>query len=431
MPSIRKRGNGYQITVSNGRRPDGSKILETTTFVPDPTKNARENQRDLQLFALEFEDQVLRGKYLDGEKITLEEFTNRWFTEHGEKQLAPTTVEHYRYQMRSKVLPELGRIKISRLTPSHIISLYSDLEKQGTNPASIKKLHATLSSILHTAVDWQIIEANPCDRVRPPKIQRNNKVVKHFTPEQASAFLAALERPYPVTIKGHTRTDDTGIPYTVGDYVEFKKVPTQFVVFFNMALFGGFRRGELIALNWHDIDFEKNAVSITKAAAEADHKVIIKEPKSAGSVRVVTLPASVMQLIQNYKKEQMETMLQIGSKWENPGTTFDDNFLFTQWNGRMMHLSAPLQRFKDVCKRYNESVPPEDRLPDIPLHGLRHTSATLLIAQNIDVRTVSGRLGHAQTSTTMNIYAHHLQKLDATAANAIEDALSPHRRDAR
>lgn len=423
MANIRKRGNTYQITVSNGRRPDGTKIIESATFKPDPDKSARENQRDLQRFALDFEDRVLNGKYLDGEKITFADFTERWFSEHGEKQLAPTTVAHYRYQMNNKVLPELGRIKMARLTPSHIISLYGDLERQGVNPASIKKIHATMSSILHTAVDWQVIESNPCDRVRPPKIKRTNQGIKYFTPEQASVFLEALERPYVVTVKGHKRIDDTGLPYRVGDYTEFRRVPPQFVVFFNMALFGGFRRGELIALTWRDIDFEKCTVSITKAAAEVDHKIIIKEPKSAGSIRTVTLPDSVMQLIRNYKTEQRKTVLALGSKWENPGTSFDDNYLFTQWNGRIMCLSAPLQRFKDVIHRYNKSAKPEDQLPDIPLHGLRHTSATLLIGQNIDVRTVSGRLGHSQTSTTMNIYAHQLQKLDAKAADAIEDAI--------
>ena len=89
-----------------------------------------------------------------------------------------------------------------------------------------------------------------------------------------------------------------------------------------------------------------------------------------------------------------------------------------------MHPDTPYKTFKKIIKRYNESVKKEeDKLPDIPLHGLRHTSATLLISQNVDVKTVSNRLGHAQTSTTMDIYSHALRKMDEQAANVLDDLL--------
>ena len=89
-----------------------------------------------------------------------------------------------------------------------------------------------------------------------------------------------------------------------------------------------------------------------------------------------------------------------------------------------MNLSTPYHAFKKIIKNYNDSVKDESKkLPDIPLHGLRHTSATLLISQNIDVKTVSNRLGHAQTSTTMNIYAHSLKKMDEKAADTLEQLI--------
>lgn len=100
------------------------------------------------------------------------------------------------------------------------------------------------------------------------------------------------------------------------------------------------------------------------------------------------------------------------------------NQLFIQWNGTQMHPSTPYHVFRKIISRYNAALPEgEEPLPPIPLHGLRHTSATLLISQNVDVRTVSSRLGHAQTSITMNIYAHSLKKTDEKSADTLESLL--------
>lgn len=125
-----------------------------------------------------------------------------------------------------------------------------------------------------------------------------------------------------------------------------------------------------------------------------------------------------MALIKELKIEQNEYRLSIGDQWIN------NNLLFTQWNGVQMHPSTPYHTFKDILDKYNRTVTDEQmKLPEITLHGLRHTSATLLISDNIDIRTVSARLGHSQTSTTMNIYAHALKEKDVTAANSLEEML--------
>ena len=116
--------------------------------------------------------------------------------------------------------------------------------------------------------------------------------------------------------------------------------------------------------------------------------------------------------------------LQIGSAWKGKrGKEYDYNFLFTQWDGSLIYPTTPYSDFKKLIRNYNKTAPANAQLPDITLHDLRHTNATLLIAQNIDVKTVSKRLGHAQTSTTMNIYAHSLQKMDQTASEALESVL--------
>ena len=239
------------------------------------------------------------------------------------------------------------------------------------------------------------------------------------TLEQTELFLSLLDREYTTTYKSHNKIDDTGKEYHVEAYSETRTLPTQFKLFYHMALFCGLRRGELVALEWSDLDFNENSVSVTKSTSSVNGEIITKTTKTTSSIRKISVPASVMQLAKEYRKEQMEYRLSIGSKWEG------DNYIFIQWNGKQMHPDTPYKTFKKIIKRYNSTVANEaDKLPDIPLHGLRHTSATLLISQNVDVKTVSNRLGHAQTSTTMDIYSHALQKMDKKAADTLGDLLA-------
>ena len=95
MASIRKRGAAYQITVSNGRKPDGSQIVKTATFTPDPAKTEKQNQKALELFVMDFEQKVRNGKYLDGERITLQDFSDLWLKEYAKDHLSPSTYKMY------------------------------------------------------------------------------------------------------------------------------------------------------------------------------------------------------------------------------------------------------------------------------------------------------------------------------------------------
>lgn len=127
------------------------------------------------------------------------------------------------------------------------------------------------------------------------------------------------------------------------------------------------------------------------------------------------------------KQEKAKKQFELGTYWTNT------KHLFTTNTGQLMNNTTPYQVFKKIIKRHNDKIITDETLtntqkqtlllPEIPLHGLRHTSATLLIAKSIDPKTVSARLGHAQTSTTLNIYAHALKSLDETASNALEDIL--------
>lgn len=400
MASIKKRGNSYRIFVSNGRNINGKQIMETTTFIPDPEKTEKQNQKALDIFALEFEQKVKNGKYLDGEKITFQDFKDLWLTDYAEKQLELTTTDIYKILLDKHITPAIGNIKLAKIQPANLNKLYNTLLKErkdkkegGYSPTTIKRVHALISSILSTAVRWNVLLENPCERVSPPKQTRNSRDVKFFTLEECSVFLAAVD----------TQLSE-------------EKISLQHKVFFHLALFCGMRRGELIALEWSDFDFTKKSVNINKSTGLVDGKAITKSTKNKSSERIVSVPESVVLLLKQYQIQQYKYRLSIGSHWQG------NNNVFIQLTGKQMYPSSPYGVFKDVLRRYNESADAKDlKLPDIPLHGLRHTSATLLISKNMDIRTVSGRLGHAQTSTTMNIYSHSLQTMDVKASDTLED----------
>lgn len=426
MASIRKRKSSYQITVSNGRRPDGSQIIETATFTPDPNKTEKQNQKALEKFVFEFEEKVKSGKYLDGEKLTFQAFTEIWFTDYAEQHLEATTLQLYKHLLALHILPAIGNLKLAKVQPAHLNKLYLLLSQErkdgktgGYAPKTIKHVHNLISGIYSAAVKWNIVTDNPCDRVEPPKQTAARDKIKYFTLEQTEIFLSLLDKDYTTTCREHDRTDDTGKSYHVAEYSETRRIPTQFKLFFLLAIFCGMRRGEMIALEWSDIDFNNNSISITKSTTIANGKPITKAPKTQSSVRILSVPASVMAVTKEYRKEQLEYRIAIGSQW------IGENHVFIQWNGKQMHPDTPYNTFKRIIRRYNEQTMDEaKKLPDIPLHGLRHTSATLLISQNVDVRTVSGRLGHAQTSTTMDIYSHALKKMDEKAADALDNLLT-------
>lgn len=426
MATIRERNGTYQISVYSGFNVNGRRKRETTTFTPPEGLTPKKREKAVQAFAIEFENRVKNGLVLDGDKTTLAEFVDRWRKEYAAQNLQPGTVEKYNAEIDEKILPVLGYMKLSEIKPHTVNAFFVSMTKDGVrkdgkqggySKRTIAKTANVLSSILKTAVDWEVISRNPCDRVRVRGEETAEKL-KFFTPDQAAAFLDYIEKPYPIYTKGHSRVDDTGIQYTVGDYTLTRIMPEQLRVLFNLAIYSGLRKGELLALQWSDIDFQNCTVSVTKAATVVNGKQVCKEPKTKTSRREVSIPRFLTDRLYNMRMEQAKTIQALGAYWKG------DDWLFTQSNGTMMCYSTPYVTFQDAIDRYNASNNMEHQLPHIPFHGLRHTSATLLIAGHQDVRTVSHRMGHAQASTTMNIYAHALKESDRTASDLLENMLS-------
>ena len=185
------------------------------------------------------------------------------------------------------------------------------------------------------------------------------------------------------------------------------------------------RKGEILALHWEDIDFENNIITVNKSVAKTENGVSYKCPKTYTSIRTVPFPKEIVPLLKQYRKEYNLTKFRLGDYWKGQGN------LFIQADGSLMGRSTPYQYFKRHLKRYNEWVVNSDEakqngwstLPMIPLHGLRHSCATLLNYLDVNIIDISNILGHAQTSTTMNIYAHSFEEQKRIASDRIDEFL--------
>ena len=191
----------------------------------------------------------------------------------------------------------------------------------------------------------------------------------------------------------------------MNDYIESHTVDTQYKVFYTLSVYCGFRKGETLAIHWDDIDFDKREISISKSVGKVETGVDYKKPKTKTSIRTVTFPEQILPLLRQYKTEYNLLRLRLGSAWKGDGN------IFIRDDGQLMGRSTPYQFFKRHLKRYNQWVknnPTEakekgfEELPIIPLHGLRHSCATLLNSIDVNIIDISEILGHAKSSTTMD-----------------------------
>lgn len=193
--------------------------------------------------------------------------------------------------------------------------------------------------------------------------------------------------------------------------------PPQYSLIVQLALLIGARRGEICALRWSDIDLEKGTISINRTVQFIPGTgLVFNPPKTKRSRRCIKMGADCVQLLQEYRKHQKAERFKIGSEWvrkvEIEGKMVENDLLFTKWNG------APIDP-KTVTTWFPGFLATHD-LPPVHFHSLRHTNASILIAAHTPITMVSGRLGHAQTSTTLNHYASAIQSADAAAADTLE-----------
>ncbi|WP_051132019.1 site-specific integrase [Ruminiclostridium papyrosolvens] len=262
---------------------------------------------------------------------------------------------------------------------------------------TIKHHHRLISAMLEKAVKWQLLLNNPAERVEPPKVVKGE--VPHYDESQAVTLLNYLE-----------------------------KEPIKFQAMVNLALYAQMREGEIMGLEWKDINMKERTINIRQAAQYIPKRgVFIKEPKNESSKRTVTVPKNVMEILKELRKIQMQEEKEAGTRWKknNNEQNTDANevrkFIFTTWDGELMHPYTPTKQFKKFIDLYG--------LPKLTFHGLRHTGITLLLGNGADIDSVSRRAGHSQRSTTLNIYSHSLRSKDVANANKLGNILNKSKKE--
>jgi|BioPla2DNA2_1021312.scaffolds.fasta_scaffold04383_2 integrase len=394
--SLEKRGpKTWRLVVSCGMK-EGRQIKKKKTVtvkVACEQNNCRgctkinscRARKEANKLLTEFTLEIEKGLLIEPGKLTFADFVERWIRDYGNSKLAPKTLSSYKDMLQKYILPALGHLKIEQIKPAHLMELYANLQedgvrydgkKGGLSGKTISYAHRIISSILQDAVQWQVLASNPCARVKPPK--SSSSPAYCYDEQQVVLLLTALER----------------------EELKYR-------VLIQLALFTGLRRGEIMGLEWTDIDFDNNTLEVRQASQYLPGRgVFTKAPKTKSSERLLSLPPFLVNMLRQYKREQLETRLKVGDLWQG------SNRLFTTWDGRPMHPDTISKWFPKFIKRHS--------LPPLPFHGLRHTAATMLINQNLPVKSISGRMGHSNIGTTMNIYGHYLKSADQEAANRLE-----------
>lgn len=393
--SIEKRGkNSYRLTVSEGFDLNGKPMIHR--------KTVHGNKKDAEVELAKFVTEVQNGLVIDGKSLKFSEFTEIWKRDYGSKELAPSTYKRYCRMLETRLLPYFGHFYINKIKPTDIMKFYDLLEKdtqlvrkKGNNGSKTKKPlsgktilehHRLLRAMLHKAVYWQLILANPAERVQPPKTRKPKR--RYYDDEQSKALVSNL--------------------------MELTEDQIKYKVAILLTLFTGVRLGELMGLEWNDINFKDGIVCVNRSSQYlAEKGVFTKTPKTESSIREVGIPDFVVSLLEEYKLWYDNQKEFCGELW------IDSNRLFVQADGKPMHPSTISKWFVKFVEQIG--------LPVINFHGLRHTNATLLIAQNIEVPIVSARLGHAQLTTTLNFYVHPIIAHNKTAGFALENLLLPGR----
>ena len=389
IPRPRKNGQiSYLIRISDGYRTDGSRVRYSHTYKPVAGMTAGQIKKELQQQIVAFEERVDAGFAAEG-NVKFQTFAEKFLAEYVEIHLKRKSRADYKQQLE-RAFPIIGHIRLKDLRTVHLNKLYAHLAEEGQNthtggklaPQTIKSYHKSISAVLTKAVKWGIIPYNPAKNAELPRSYK--KEAPYLDENEAKQMLQFL----------HSE-------------------PLKYRAAITLCLFTGLRRGELLGLRWQDADLEAGTITVEQTAMyTSEHGNYIDSPKNSESARVVTLSKSTIQILQELL--DFQTTLQSNQPDTDSKLTHSEARILSHENGNPIKPVTLTNWFKRFVRR---NAP---HLPNICLHSLRHTHATLLISGGIPLIVVSKRLGHTKTSTTSDIYAHVIKSAEAKAAEISE-----------
>lgn len=329
--------------------------------------------------------------------LTVAAYLERWLAEHARAHLAPKTYANYEQLVRNQITPVLGRVMLEKLKPAHVLRLKATLREMSAkagsrgkptrdagrllSPVRQRQAFRVLYTALGHAVTWRLLAANPAASIPAPSARVGEMRV--WSQPQATAFMRA----------SHAQ----GVAWEA---------------FFVLALSTGMRLAELVGLRWADVDLERRTVRVAQTVSYVEGAGwVTKPPKTAAGQRTMPIDPDLVALLRRHRAAQNAHRLTMGERWA------DNDLVFPSGLGTPVQayiVRKVLARICAVAEVAGEDGP--EPLPLIRVHDLRHTAATLMLANGVPVKVVSERLGHASVAITMTTYAHVLPGMQEEAA---------------
>jgi integrase len=379
LGSITKRGkNSWRIKIELSRDPEtGERRYHLETV--------RGRHEDAKARLVEVHDEINKGKHIAPSALTVAEYVNSWLA--APVGISPKTLERYKQLAAQQIIPHLGQIPLQKLDTDDLQNWHGKLLAsggKGGRPLSAQTVghaHRVLQRALNRAIAGKKLFRNVAGlkESRPPKVEQPQ--IEILSPQQIEDCLAKLA--------GH----------------EFYPIVVA-------ALGTGLRRGELLALQWGNVDLDGASLRVERSLEETKEGLRFKPPKSKAGRRTVSLPPSVVEVLRDHRRLQLERRVRLAM-----GRITDDALVFSEPDGSKM---SPDKLSRDWCR-----LVAARKLPKISFHALRHSHVSALIAAGLDVYSVSRRIGHSDPAVTLRTYTHMFSKKDSAAAQAIEAALRP------
>jgi integrase len=384
---IRQRSSGsFEIRYSLG--PDsatGKRRIATTTV----KGNRRAAEKELRRLLRTLDT----GEHVDPTRMTVRQWLAAWLAAVRE-EVSPKSHERYSEIADNFLVPELGAIALTKLAPAHIQVAYSkwaiegrrDGKPGGLSPRTRRHIHRILYSALARAVEQQVLARNPADgfKKRLPKVERKEMVT--LTVEQSARLLDAI---------AHSRV----------------YWPTL------IALATGMRRGEILALRWRNVDFDRGSIRVMESLEQTKTGLRFKAPKTE-KARAITLPAFAIGELRRLKQQQAEELLKLGVQQTA------DTLVCGRADGQPHAPLSLTYEFARLMGRMKD-------LPRVRFHDLRHSHATQLLASGVHPKIAQERLGHSTISTTLDLYSHVSDTMQTEAAARLDAVFKSAKRDLR
>lgn len=329
-----------------------------------------------------------RSEYVNRTTITASQFLDSWLAAH-KVEVKPQTFASYRDLIDRYVVPRLGSVRLQAVQPAMLTRLYADLLKAGGSngrplaSSTIDKVHAILRKAFHDAVNIdRLLTSSPVDRAKRPRKQAAD-TKNIWTPAELLLFLD--------TARSH-----------------------RLFPFFHVAAYTGARRGELLNLRWSEVHLDDACLEIRGTVAVINGQRVEGTTKG-GHSRTISLDDATIAVFRAHQGEQRRERFAAGPDWGA------GNYVFTRGAGFPLYPDTPSQLLPKLIERHNKQASPP--LPRIRLHDLRHIHATVLLEAGVPVHVVAGRLGHADPSITLRVYAHVLQSAETHAADVFASAI--------